>query len=839
MLLSVTLFSFAFLLSPRAQAGPAKAPATDNRNGTLTAPPGDGSDVVTWQGTVPGPRGGAQLVCDDTANAWFYTLTLSIPSNYYLNHHSKLNMHLYWLPTNGLSQTQDLDLWFGVHGNGTVSAQASNSTPGDPNEDLTLDDQPAGVYDVIVCAKTTALDQPFLASAAFEGQLISGTVLPPPEDGDRGIKFSATTVVDPQRGLGEPSLRVDSKNNIYSCGPAGSSHNADYIQKSEDFGDTFRILGTPPEGRVSSGGGGDCELSVGTAPNINGEYTLSYVGLEALANFSTGRSLDAGRSFAGTSTSESPVAVDRQWMESSGASEVYLGYNNSAFGYTVQRSTDGGLTYGPLVTGTASISHPGPLRIDRNPAHNPLYNHVTGASDEIIYYSYTQGNGVGMARSLDEGHTWQNFTVATGFDPNNLFMSMGIDSGGNLYAVWTEGGSYNVYYAFSLRGAQGAGDTWSAKRLVNRLPVNSTVMPWIEAGDPGKIAVAFYGSTADGDIQSPSFPGFWDLYVATSFNALAANPADVHFAQTKATTHPVHYGDICTGGLGCTLSGLDRTLLDFFQLRTDVNGGMHIVFANSNKVPGAASGRITIDEYVKQIAGPGLIGTLTPTVDLRPVLRTASADPLGDAKFPFSAFGPPPPACYDLDAMDITSLSLVPQCKPAVAGTFDIQLQLHDASDAALNDALTKQGNAGSPAASLLFVVRFFSGTDPYSAVAKWNPSQGFTYGFSGLRTQSRIGEIYPGDQITIAGGRSGNVITMTVVPTYFQSLVVPAPPITPTTRVAQAGDRIYEVTAFTFGNASAVPETQGFLNQADSTAPFDYIVDPNGCRLLLPIVDR
>ena len=90
-LLIVAALSTTSLLIPRARADRAAAPAAnDNRNGTLTAPAGEGSALVTWFGTVPGPRTGAQIVCDDLLNAWFYTLTLTIPDGYYTNHHSKL-----------------------------------------------------------------------------------------------------------------------------------------------------------------------------------------------------------------------------------------------------------------------------------------------------------------------------------------------------------------------------------------------------------------------------------------------------------------------------------------------------------------------------------------------------------------------------------------------------------------------------------------------------------------------------------------------------------------------------------------------------------------------------
>ncbi len=822
-----------------------------NKTGTISLPAGEGSPAVVYSGTVPSGSGGTSASnCVDNVNAWFYTLHLVSPTaNYTATHDTKLTVQIEWVPVSGNATTQDIALFL----TDSTGKQIASSDGGTPKETVVVDNLYTGTFSIIACAFAVALPQPFRGQATLISTLKVGSVpLPPPENGDRGIRFSATTIVDPQRSAGEPSLRITKKDDIYACGPAGASGTADYIQKSEDRGDTFRILGTPPVGRIASGGGGDCDISVGTQPNDQGEYTLAYTGLEALVNFSVSRSRDAGRSFVGTNTSESPVGVDRQWMETSGKEEVYLGYHGLAFGYQMQRSTDGGLTYGPTTIVADSIDTPGPVRIDENASHNPLFNPaVPDVNDEIIYAIYTNGDGVFVSRSYNEGVTWTGpYTVARGFNANNLFASLGIDTAGNLYAAWTEKGSYNTYYAYSLRpasGPGGAGETWSTKRLVNRSPVNSTVMPWIEAGDPGRIVVTYYGSQSDGNFELGSFRGYWDVYVSTSFNALDAPDANgnVPFALTKATTHPVHWDSICVSGVGCTASGGDRTLLDFFQTRLDPRGGIHVVFNQSNKVPGAPAGRQRIVGYIKQIAGPGLYASQTPTVDARAVLRSASSDPLGDAVFPFSAFGSPPPVRSNIDAMDITNLALVPTCTGGgEPGTFEIRLSLKDLSDAALTQALADQTARGSSAQSLLWVVRWFSGTDPVAAVAKWTPS-GFRFGLdNSLKNVSvsatATNEIYPGSDKVITGTRLlTNTLVMTVKPSDFNALDLPASPaLTPTIRTATVGDRMFDVTAFTFGNASANPESQTYLNQGDSTAPFDYPIGALGCYWM-PLIRR
>jgi hypothetical protein len=224
--------------------------------------------------------------------------------------------------------------------------------------------------------------------------------------------------------------------------------------------------------------------------------------------------------------------------------------------------------------------------------------------------------------------------------------------------------------------------------------------------------------------------------------------------------------------------------------------------------------------------------------DPRPVVRDASDDPIGDAEFPFSQFGAQQPARTDISAFDITNFTVRPSCTDGLeAGSFEVELDLVDISDDALAEALAVQTATGSPASSLLFVVRWFSGTDPYSAVAKWTPATGFTFGLNDLTVDTTSGrlEVYPGNDAVISGERIGDTtLRMTVSPSQFQSIVLPAQPDgDPVIRPAVVGDRIFDVTAFTFGNVSTVPEEQTYLNQGDSTAPFDHVLraaDPQEC---------
>lgn len=798
--------------------------------GTITAPAGEGSPGVDWEGTVPaGFTGGNDSLCTEgpvpPANAWFYILTLDgINATYYDTRTADLTVRIDWDPTGGNVTAQDIALYL----RDDMGTLLTSSDGGSNQEFLTLNNPPAGDYQIVACAFAVGLDQPFIGQASLNVELLSGSDPLPDPEVDHGYQFSPITIVDPQRDVAEPSLRVDGNGNIYACGPFGASRAAEYAQKSVDDGDTFRVLGTPPEGRIATGGGGDCELAVGTEPNENGEYTLSYTGLEALVNFSNSSSRDAGASFLGTSSAVTFAGVDRQWMEGTGVDIVYLGYNAIAAGYQVARSADGGLTYAnPPVTAVSDLFRPGPIRIDGDSSHNP------DQDSEIVYFTFTRADSVWIARSYDQGQTWTEHKVAEGFNPNNIFSSLAIDTAGNLYVTWTEKGSFNAYYAFSLRptdNSAGAGDVWSEKRLVNRNPINSTAMPWIEAGDPGRISISYYGTEADGNIEVGTFDGYWHVILSTSFNAL--DPVDgngnVPFSQAQVTTHPVHWDSICLSGLGCSLSTPegDRTLLDFFQNRVDTQGRIHFVYNQSNKIPGEALGRLAIVSYSKQISGPSLFNDRSIEVDERKPVRSLSTDPSGDALFPISVFGPTAPTPRHIPAMDILNLNLTTAISPSLElGSFEIELTLEDLSTAALNQALVDQ-SPESPANSLLYVVRWFSGTEAYAAVASWDAVNMWQFGFNGLSFATVTGsklETYPGTT-PIIGSVDGNTIRMIVEPSMFEALDLPAEPDgAPTIRAAAVGDRIYSVTAFTLGNSNADPSMQEYLNQADSTAPFEY----------------
>ena len=137
------------------------------------------------------------------------------------------------------------------------------------------------------------------------------------------------------------------------------------------------------------------------------------------------------------------------------------------------------------------------------------------------------------------------------------------------------------------------GRHWSAPVRVNRVP-RTTVFPWVTAGDKGRIAVSYYGSTASANSpQTVPSGATWRVYSSYSTDG------GRHF-QEYATTGVMDRGAICTSGTGCSAGG--RNLLDFFETAMDAQGCLVTAFADNTVAPRQGA----VISYVRQTAGPGL-----------------------------------------------------------------------------------------------------------------------------------------------------------------------------------------------------------------------------------------
>ena len=827
---------------------------------TVTVPPAGTTTTVTWTGTIPPGVNPASRCTGVPGTEDDHTIELQVPAGLYDSATAEATFKIRW----GDAGDDEILSVTGPDGSTGSSDGSSNS------EMVILNDPKPGTYTVSAC--------PFAATAAeaYTGELTirtssrgAGEPSLPAADA-QGLSFSPTVPADPQRDESEPEIRVDDDGNAVSCGPTGFSGASDYAQISTDGGDQFHLIGEEPRGQQGSGGGGDCGLAFGVQRNGGGKFQYAYTGLGPLTGFTTSTSPDNGHTITtagpqGNGNTAKGGLADRQWMAFLDADTVLLSYNQQVpRNIVVQRSDNGGLTYNDVdpdpdrqgVIASASPDFPGPMH--SMPAR--FVDPSAPAGEYVAFYGWNASAREGpddfsyvnfaISEPGSDGLVWHNCRVAKiPADDGGLgaFTVADNDIEGNVYLTYADTKAYHSYLTTLTRDKLAACDGantdespdltnpgWSAPVQVDRGNVRSTVFPWLAAnGEPGRVAIAFYGTESDGDPNTGAFKASWDVYVNQSLDALSATPS---VSQVKATTHPFHYDSICLNGLGCDLAAPpgDRSLADFFAIDYDPKTKkLMVVYDQSAKQPDEATGRIATPAVVTQTGGPSNGGgTVTP--DTRPVVRDESADPAGDATADFSNTNSGSPSPVNVPAMDFRSQKVSPEVDPATGapvadGGFTVTLKLADLSDGALSDALsaTKSG-------SLLWIFRFVNGYTASAASARWSPGGGFSFGYNDYTTGSaQCGssgdkcQLYPGDQ-ALKGkvDQAAGTITLSVPRSYLKGLSGPTGPgQRPAAGKAAPGTRFYDATAFTLGNVSPNPTTQSFLYPIDNPPAMDFLL--------------
>ncbi len=425
-----------------------------------------------------------------------------------------------------------------------------------------------------------------------------------------GITFSPNVTVKAPVAArdGEPSSRTDKFGNFYVGAirgvPAGNdiwyvdlrptvggNPNPSYDPFMRNWvyrGQPDSITGTP-NAAVGAEGGGDIDLAVGLPDTTTGALTdpaqLASSSL-LLTNITTQRSTDRGATFQrnplGNATGGIP-GDDRQWHEFHGPNNVYLLYRTVAPTVTqIQRSTDGGLTYG-LAQTAGLIGQVG--SIDVHQKSGRVY--VSGSTGQVCH-STTQNPITG------EALTYVCRTAAS--DPNgvdHIFFSVKVaDDGtpfGTAYVAYSN--DHDIFLVHSTDG----GDTWSAPvRVSNGAETKTALLPWMETGPTvGSVGIVWYGT----DQTTNNNNANWKVFYAQSFNATSDAPT---FRQATVSDHFIHGSNISEMGLDPTGEGANRNLIDYFQISFDPTGAAVVGYTDDhNDFDGHT--------YVaRQISGPAI-----------------------------------------------------------------------------------------------------------------------------------------------------------------------------------------------------------------------------------------
>lgn len=380
-------------------------------------------------------------------------------------------------------------------------------------------------------------------------------------------------VVDSEGGAGEPSILITPEGAIFVAAPKGSARTrGDALWRSTDGGATFESLGMP----TYPFGGGDTDLA------IDGDGTIYMPGqwgarapLPELG--SPGYPFPFCESMAvsndnGDSWTVNPVAcvyagaVDRQWVDTFGDSTAYMAYNQIPGGLAVVKSTDSGVTWLPMkipVEGLTEneFSFRGNLATDKN--------------DGTVYVGHASASGPSVWVSDGEGDFALKRTLEREDDVSAIFVVVAVGADGILHMTWSEDRGEQGR-DIMLASSADKGDTWSEPVKVSEGD-RTAVLPWVSAGAPGEVAVAWYESEWLGDPNEADDGATWVGMIATTRDGGAT------WTRARTTPEPIHQGVLCTNGSGCDPA--NRRLLDFFEVQIDAAGAAHVIMTDDTAGP--------------------------------------------------------------------------------------------------------------------------------------------------------------------------------------------------------------------------------------------------------------
>ena len=516
--------------------------------------------------------------------------------------------------------------------------------------------------------------------------IVAFVLVPPASAASKGPLFGREVIVDNQRITGEPSLAIDGQDRIYVSTPYGFLTTASFVWRSTDHGMSFHLVpgNAPPVGKplVTCVGGGDSGLAVDTANR------LYFVDLQGLTDVSNSVSSDQGANWLTTCNAANDTGVDRPWItafgdpQSGGALYQTVDQTEQCIGsclpnlgevgsniVEITRSQDG-VTFTPFpaqqvepdgivsaiktdASGAVYISHTGLVDANGNLISGSDANGNTNAVVVVRFpngYNETTAiplNGQTLCQAQPTICTTEvvyhgpldssgNSTITVGQD----FAPMALDTAGNLYLTWAQApvnsstgqvsGSSQIYIAVSTNH----GATWGPPvRVTAATPgLQTSLFPWIAAGDPGRLDVVWYGTPTLGACPSQpcgssAITGHWSVFMAQSLNAIVngkpnSNPS---FTTTQVSEVSNHYGSICTFGISCTTGG-DRGLLDFIGVTIGLKGEANVVWADAVNQDGGGTSAAVIG-FNRQYAGPSLYASVGQVNGTPPATGQASGSP--------------------------------------------------------------------------------------------------------------------------------------------------------------------------------------------------------------------
>lgn len=583
--------------------------ASDPLSHDLTVPTTIGqTTTVEWTGTVPpGAVGAGTNSCTSGVLEDHHVINLTVPAGAYANVQVTAAFHIEW-DDGG----QDLILTV-LHDDST---EIGSSDAGTPEENVVATKPPAGAYTAMACAFLSS------ASTSYRGRLTLTATAPSQ---------------NPAAGKGNasgPAPRFQHYAPDYArqgFGMFGGEATVDVNTKTGSifylgFLETMRLR---VDDRTSPGLQ-TWELKSGT---LNSKLTMDPI---LVADPDTGR-IFAQQLIVGEGQSLTEYSDDdgATWRPStgggqrSGADHQSLGvgpyppglrpllskYPNAVY-YCSQdialvfcsRSDDGGVTFGPGIPiytladcqglhGHVKVAPDGTVYVPVSGCPSPLVSSTTSQPAVVV--------------SHDAGLTWKVRKIATagpgsgghGSDP-----SIAIAKDGTVYFSYVDARDNHIHQVRS----RDRGLTWDRDVDLGALGrITAAQFPAVVAGDPNRAAVAFFGTTYNGEgvDTANNFEGTWQLFVAATYDG----GLTYHVVDTTPGD-PIQKGGICAGGF-C------RNLLDFFDASIDPQGRVIVGYEDGciggcpQGMPGTFSDQAVV---ARQSGGRRMFAAFDPVEPARP-----------------------------------------------------------------------------------------------------------------------------------------------------------------------------------------------------------------------------
>lgn len=312
---------------------------------------------------------------------------------------------------------------------------------------------------------------------------------------------------------------------------------------------------------------------------------------------------------------------------------VYRCVNNVADSACAM-SYNGGLTFTPQVPVFTGVE-PGGEGGQPNVCGG-LTGHLKAGPDGTVYLARGTCGYAEVAVTDNDGATWTTHVINKDHPPSDHEVSLSVDEANNVYAVWPSDGL--VWYAYSKDHAK----TWSPAQLVTAPGVTATMFNAVGAGAPGKIAIAYLGTTVEGGykgkpmgsggltgdlVGEPDPPQWanatWNAYIAVIPDALNEN-VTIQTVTANDPANPLARG-LC-GGTRC------HGMNDFIELVVDHEGRPWASFVDVCNAKCATDNATHWDRAIGFVAtlqsGPALRGAnaTLPVIAPPPVLATPKTE---------------------------------------------------------------------------------------------------------------------------------------------------------------------------------------------------------------------